>query len=159
MQVLNEIVMTEKNLINFVLKDVSAQSAAKIAKSSFYSLLHAKLRALHAISKNSTAVRSTDIAVSALGPWFTAGPHLCGAHVVVLDPSPYQHAGVIASMLEVKGLLDANTLWMMHNLALPGGNAWDLVSKYFKESIIKVDEQTVPGYPAPWVAFRVSTMR
>jgi hypothetical protein len=40
-QVLNEIVMTEKNLINFVLKDVSAQSAAKIAKSSFYSLLHA----------------------------------------------------------------------------------------------------------------------
>jgi len=67
-QVLNEIVMTEKNLINFVLKDVSAQSAAKIAKSSFYSLLHAKLRALHAISKNSTAVRSTDIAVSALGP-------------------------------------------------------------------------------------------
>ena len=42
MQVLNEIVMTEKNLINFVLKDVSAQSAAKIAKSSFYSLLHAK---------------------------------------------------------------------------------------------------------------------
>ena len=35
----------------------------------------------------------------------------------------------------------------------------DLVSKYFKESIIKVDEQTVPGYPAPWVAFRLSTMR
>ena len=97
--------------------------------------------------------------MSALGPWFTAGPHLCGAHAVVLDPSPYQHAGVIASMLEVKGLLDANTLWMMHNLALPGGNAWDLVSKYFKESIIKVDEQTVPGYLAAWVAFRLSTMR
>lgn len=159
MQVLNEMVMTEKNLINFVLKDVSKESAAKIAKSSFYSLLHAKLRALHAISKNSTAVRSTDTAVSALGPWFTVGPHLCGAHVVVLDPSPYQHAGVIASMLEVKGLMDANTLWVMHNLAVPGGNAWELVSKYFKESIVKVDEETLPGYTAPWVAFRFSKIR
>jgi hypothetical protein len=49
----------------------------------------------------------------------------------MLDPSPYQHAGVIASLLEVKGLLDTNTLLMMHNLALPGGNAWDFASKYF----------------------------